>query len=58
MNTRSKTTFLQGHYNIVAVVNNNPVMFIRFSHFVYCVYFRKGLDSSTKVKARHQTLIF
>ena len=51
MNTRSKASFLQDHYNIVTVANNSSVIFTRFLHLlIVYISLKKGLDSLTKVK--------
>ena len=52
MNTRSKTSFLQGHYNFVTVINNNSVIFIRFSHLLIVYISLKALIVLQKL--RHQ----
>ena len=56
----SKTNFLQGHYNIVKVVNNNSVIFTRFSYWVIVYICLKVFNfCSIKHKTRHiRTLIF
>ena len=60
MNTRSKTNFLQSYYNIVKVVNNNSVIFTRFSYLVIVYVSLKAYKfSSVKGKTRHiKTLMF
>ena len=47
MDTFSKTNFLQGHYNIVEVVNNNSVIFTRFSYLVTVCICLKGFNSTS-----------
>ena len=60
MNTRSKTNFLQGHYNIVKVVNNNSVIFARFSYLVIVYVTLKAFKfTSIKDKTSHiKTIMF
>ena len=53
MGTCSKNNFLQGHYNIVKVVNNNSVIFTRFSYLVIVYICLKALKfCSIKHKTR------
>ena len=46
MDTCSKTNFLQGHYNIVKVANNNSVIFTRFSCLVIVYICLKAFNFS------------
>ena len=47
MDTCSKTNFLQSHYSIVKIVNNNFVMFTRFSYVVIVYICLKSFNFSS-----------